>query len=83
MYKSLNEVLELDPAHREAIQLKAQRREEGRKLRSQAVKFLLLNQRDGALSKISTAIEYDPEEPEYHVLRYKYIACVYSKSVDF
>ena len=42
---------------------------EAKRLRSQAVKYLLRGQREGAMSKISTAIECDPEEPEFHVLR--------------
>ena len=63
------QALELDPTHQEAIKMKAKRVAEAKKLRSQAVKFLLLGQRDGAMSKISTAIECDPEEAEYHVLK--------------
>ena len=33
------------------------------------MKFLLLGQREGALNKISTAIECDPSPAEFHVLR--------------
>ena len=61
--------LELDPAHQEAIQLKREREREAGQLRDQAVKFLLLGQREGALNKISTAIECDPSPAEFHVLR--------------
>ena len=62
-------MLELDPAHQEAIELKSQRESKARKLQDQAVKFLLLGQRDGALNKISTAIECDPRPAEFHILR--------------
>jgi tetratricopeptide (TPR) repeat protein len=68
-YQSIVRALELDPAHQEAIQLKSQREAEARKLQDQAVKFLLLGQRDGALNKISTAIECDPRPAEFHILR--------------
>ena len=62
-------VLELDPAHQEAMQLKRQREGVARRLQDQATKFLLLGQREGALSKISAAIECDPKPAEFHVLR--------------
>ena len=50
--------------------MKTQLEEEGRRLRSQAVKYSLLGQREGAMKKISAAIESDPEQSEFHVLRW-------------
>ena len=69
VYESLLQVLELDPAHQEAIELKQRQEAEARQLQDQAVKFLLLGQRDGALNKISAAIECDPCPAEFHILR--------------
>lgn len=69
VYQTLCQALELDPSHQEALEMKARQLEEARRLRSVAVKYLLLGQREGALSKISLAIDCDPEEAEFHVLK--------------
>lgn len=69
VYETLCQALELDPSNQEALEMKARQLEEARKLRNLAVKYLLLGQREGALSKISVAIDCDPEQAEFHVLK--------------
>lgn len=49
--------------------MKAGQLKEAKRLQSLAVKYLLLGQREGAMSKISAAIDYDPEQAEFHVLK--------------
>lgn len=68
-YQSLMRALELEPAHEEVLEMVKEREREAGKLHGQAVKFLLLGQKDGAYSKISAAIDCDPKPGQFHVLR--------------